>query len=274
MHLFKTILAITAVVFCTCGQPVYAQTQVQATLEIAVLGTFHFGPTRDLAAIRFEDIQSDKRQTEIIQVVDMLSAFQPDKVLLEYKYNNGDQLQEDYKNYLKGDYQLKVNERDLIGFRLAERLGHDSIFAVDHKLDLPFDTLVRYCEANDKMGDFGKFIEMVQAYTEAETQMLSEMSLPQYFAHMNQTEVDALANDLYLRATADFGEEGNEVGIEAAATWYKRNMYILKNIDRVTKTGERVLLIIGQAHRAVIRDYIEDREDMTYIEVSQFLRSN
>ena len=44
------------------------------------------------------------------------------------------------------------------------------------------------------------------------------------------------------------------------------------NIDRVTEAGDRLLLIIGAGHRAVLRDFFEDRSDIDYVEIREYLK--
>ena len=44
------------------------------------------------------------------------------------------------------------------------------------------------------------------------------------------------------------------------------------NIDRVAEAGDRLLLIIGAGHRAVLRDFFEDRQDMLYVEIQDYLK--
>ncbi len=271
----KVIASLCLCVLFMSAQPHEAVSQkagkTSTASEIAILGTFHFGPTNDLASIKFDDINTDKRQAEILEVVDQLAEYAPDKVLLEYTYENRTKLQSDYEAYLNGKYELRVNERDLIGFRLAEKLGHDSIYAIDYKLNLPFDSIVMYCQESGRMDEFNAFVKDIQDFTAEETKQLAAMTLSAFLVQMNTDQFDALTNDLYLNGTFSFGEEGREVGIEAASAWYKRNMYMLKNIDRVTNPGDKALLIVGQAHKAVLRDYVEDRVDMRFINAGELL---
>ena len=82
---------------------------------------------------------------------------------------------------------------------------------------------------------------------------------------------DLITNQLYLKDVLEFGESNNEVGVEATTAWIKRNLIILNNINKVANSEDRVLLIIGQAHRAIIKEYINNRNDMEYIEISDYL---
>lgn len=69
------------------------------------------------------------------------------------------------------------------------------------------------------------------------------------------------------------GSTDNEVGAEVSATWYHRNMIMLKNIaSYIESPQERLLVIVGSSHRAVIKDYIEDRVDLKFVEIADFMK--
>ncbi len=56
-----------------------------------------------------------------------------------------------------------------------------------------------------------------------------------------------------------YSDVETEVGIEASSIWWKRNMHILKNITQIIEDDkDRILVIIGAAHRAILKDFIKD----------------
>ncbi|MEM9525985.1 MAG: DUF5694 domain-containing protein, partial [Bacteroidota bacterium] len=76
----------------------------------------------------------------------------------------------------------------------------------------------------------------------------------------------------YLNSTAKFIDEHNNVGARFTAKWWERNIMIMSNIDRVTSPNDRILVIIGAAHRALLKDFFEDRQDVEYLEIQDYLR--
>jgi len=95
--------------------------------KIALLGTFHFGQTSDMAAIKMEDVLGERRQGEIMELVDLLVEYQPTKILVEYPFSKQDTLQDRYEKFLKGELIMTANETYQVGFRLAKKMGHTKV---------------------------------------------------------------------------------------------------------------------------------------------------
>ncbi len=246
--------------------------ETSSSPSIAILGMFHFGETSDLAAIDLKDLHSKKRQDEIKTIISQLEKYKPTKILVEYPMTYKDTLQKRYVHYLKGDYNLGDSETYQIGFRLAELLGHRKIYAMDYKLDLPFDDIVTHLTATNEMDKMNEMIVSVKNLMQEESQLLETMTLSSYLKRMNSGWFDGLANSLYLKEVLDMGSPDNEVGAKVSAVWYQRNMVMLKNITHyIEDPNERILVIVGSSHRAVLRDYIEDRTDLQFIEIADYL---
>jgi len=240
--------------------------------EVAILGVFHFGSTTDLSAINMENILGEKRQSEIKELITKIEKFKPSKILVEYPYSKTDKIDSIYNRFLSNEYSLTTNEIDQIGFRLAQNLGHNKLYGIDYRMNLPSAELFEYCQKNDQMENFKAFTNYIKIYTSNETELLSKMTLAEYFAHMNTDKTDRITNELYLKNTLSFGDIDNEVGANFTAMWYKRNLIILNNIAKVINgKNERVLVIIGSAHRALIKGFIENRNDIKYIEIGSYL---
>ncbi|MEM9324425.1 MAG: DUF5694 domain-containing protein [Bacteroidota bacterium] len=243
--------------------------------KIALLGVFHFaGSAGDIAAIQLEDPLGAVRQKEIKDLVAMLEEYRPTKILVEFPKDRQRELTQRFNDYLAADFELGVSETYQVGFRLAKALGHQDIFAIDHKLDLPMNEVVMYSQRTNQMQDFNEFVAGIQSLMSQETKKLRELTIAEYLAQMNSDSVDQVANELYLKDLLVFGDSTAEAGVEVAAQWWKRNMMIYKNItETIDKEEDRLLVIIGSAHRAVIKDFLLDRSDLEYVEVRQYLKA-
>ena len=240
--------------------------------SIAMLGMFHFGETSDLAAIKMKDLHGERRQAEIKELVNQLKAYKPTKILVEYPMKRKDTLQQRYEAYLKGNYKLGDSETYQLGFRLAEQLGHEKIYAMDHKMDLPFDALAQHLTKTNRMEEMQSMIEGINQLMAEETKSLEELTLSKYLKRMNSDWFDALANSLYLKEVLNMGSPEDEVGAMVSAVWWQRNMVMLKNVTSyIESPDERILVIVGSSHRAVMRDYIEDRVDLKFVEIAEYL---
>jgi hypothetical protein len=101
--------------------------------QVLLLGTFHF---RDANVDAYEpkhavNIMSAIRQREVEDLVDRLARFAPTKVAVEARAERQPQLDSLYREYRAGKWELAENEIYQIGFRLAKRMGHARVYAVD-----------------------------------------------------------------------------------------------------------------------------------------------
>ena len=78
--------------------------------DILLLGTFHFhNPGADLVKVKTFDVMTPKVQAELEAITDKINRFHPDKIFVEWPWNNQKGLDELYKAYLAGNYEQYVN---------------------------------------------------------------------------------------------------------------------------------------------------------------------
>ena len=112
-----------------------------AKAHVLVLGTFHMGnPGRDVLNMHVDDMLAPKRQAEIEQFGAALEKFHPTKIAVEASATDLEFARK-YSEYLAGNYSLKADEVDQIGLRMAKRLGHKQVYAVDVEGDFPFNAV-------------------------------------------------------------------------------------------------------------------------------------
>jgi len=57
------------------------------------------------------------------------------------------------------------------------------------------------------------------------------------------------------------------------ANWYKRNLRMFANLNRITEfPGDRVLLIVGSGHLGILRDFALDAPQYKLIEPTDYLK--
>jgi Family of unknown function (DUF5694) len=242
--------------------------------KVALLGVFHFGGSSgDLASMHMANPFGERRQNDISKLVAKLITYQPTKILVEYPKTKNELLKKRFLRYSSGKDTLGVNEVYQVGFRLAKQLKHAQLYPIDYQLDLPAEGLVEYCQRNNKMEDFENFIKYIQNYVQEENKKLERLSISDYLADINSDPSDRITNELYIKQSLVFGDSIKEAGAHFAATWWERNFIILKNIsETIDSKDERLLVIIGAAHRAVLKDLVMDRSDMEYVEIGEYLK--
>jgi len=229
-------------------EPPEEQPAVRTRAEVLVLGVYHLNnPGRDIFNTRADDVLSPGRQAEIAQVVAALEKFRPTKIAVEADVND-DRVAKRYAEYAAGQHELTRNETEQLGFRLARRLGHETIHPVDVDGEFPYPRLVKYTQATGRTTDFdalqGEFAERAEAFTA----YLASHTILETLLDMNSDERVAEDVGSYFRL-AEFGEPWDWAGADLVSDWFRRNMRIYSNIVQlVDSPNERVLVIYGAGH--------------------------
>lgn len=263
----------TACMFtCSFAQQKTEQRKVAiAKTRIALLGTYHFdNPNQDQFNINSDNVLSDKRQKEIAQLANMLAKYKPTHIALEF--NAADTAPDvKYQQYLKGGFTLGASEREQIGFRLAKMLGHKHIYAVDApdiRLDFePGELANEYGPLLEELGKTGGTV------INNINQWLTQYTIGEVLAKMNTPQFDKLNVGLYYKYLLPIGKDTKQPGLEAVTRWYKRNLFILHNIMKLTqnKSGNRVLVIFGQGHTSMLKQFLQYSDEFELVDIQQFL---
>ncbi|MDZ7777936.1 MAG: DUF5694 domain-containing protein [Bacteroidales bacterium] len=239
--------------------------------KISILGTFHYGSTGDVAAVRVDSIMGKQRQAEIKEILDSLKKYNPTKILVEAVTHKNPELNQKYRKYLAGTFDLKKNEIYQLGFRMASMMDHDTIYGIDYTLRQPFGEIQEFAENHGMDDRFENFVKNLRKKAERESEYIANHRLIDYYRKLNSDTSDRWNRSLYLQETLDYNHDSIYTGPKIAAIHYKRNLYITANVMRHAKPGECLLLIIGSGHRAVMKHFFQTRQDIDYVEVKQLL---
>ena len=245
----RTLLFLAILAMSTASWP-----QSNARPEILVLGTYHMNnPGHDIHNIQADDVLAPQRQQEIAQLIEVLKRFHPTKIAIE---SIGSRRVDQYADYLAGKYTLSSNEIEQIGFRLAKKLGHPTIYPVDENGDFPWKRLVNYAKANG-LGEKWEAMEAAgAANAKDEENFLRTHTVLEMLEHMNSDSAAAKGIAGYY-AYVPYGEPFEYAGPDLLAAWFKRNIRIYHNIVRLIESpSERILVIYGAGHLGWLRQNI------------------
>lgn len=243
----------------------------QVKTLIALLGVYHFdNPNQDQFNVKSDNVLTEKRQKEIESLVKELARFKPTCIALEFdkRRNLGDSL---YQQYVKGERPLGPSEAEQIGFRLAKYLGHPHIYAVDERrLELDFNPgplAAEFAPLLEQLSETGNTIigqinEWIKKY-----------SIGGVLSRLNQPELDKLNLDIYYRFLLPIGKDTLQPGINGVTSWYKRNLYVFHYIKQIIKKdkNERVLVIFGQGHTAMLKQFLQYSTEFELVDIQQYL---
>ncbi|WP_203292685.1 DUF5694 domain-containing protein [Maricaulis parjimensis] len=239
--------------------------------QIMVLGTFHFtGGGQDMINPEVDDFLAPHRQAEIADVLDRLEAFAPTRIAVELMPEHEARFNERYAAFRAGELELGVNERQQIGMRLAARLGHDRLYAVDAQGGMDFEAMMgSAAEAGQDalMADWETYIGEVQTYMSAMDSL--DNTILDRLIQENSAETSQY-HDLYL-LLAQMGSQENSAGAREMTNWWGRNLEIFANVARIAEPGERVLVIYGSGHKRLLDDFVDSAPNLQWVDPRPYL---
>ena len=237
--------------------------------QVLLVGTFHFAyPNLDAHKIAEEDqidVKSQEKQAEVRALLDYLARFKPTKIVVESGENTG-YLMRRYERWLKGEEELKRNERDQIGIRLMHRMELDTIYGCDagsilqeFGQDERFASVVPIFEEMFADYDWQSddlFDQLYNEFYDYETYLEKELPLLDVFKYMNRDDVIRRGHGAYLIGDFTLGEN---IGPDFLSMyWYNRNLRIFRKIQRLDiQPDDRVLVLFGAGHLGILQQQFE-----------------
>lgn len=236
--------------------------------KISILAIFHFEQKKlDLHDIEKTPEIDNKAIKDIQGVIDEMGKYKANKIALENNVYDR-KIGLDYAEYVAGRHLLDSGEKEQFGFRMAKTYGHKEIYGVDvHQPMYTLGPALEYVQKNQpRLLPFLADDEAIKKLSVA----LSKMTIAQGIKYVNSEEVEKIHRNLY-GALPEAGNAFLNYGAEATAEWYKRNIGIVANLSRLAEPGDRILLVIGHAHKGILRDLIKNNPRLEYVESSTFL---
>ena len=251
----------------------YGQEQV----DVTILGVHHFhNPGADMFNINQDNIKSPHRQNEVLELVEKLMKFNPSKVVIEKVY--GDTVQQElYEEFLtlRDESKLSENEKEQVGFRIAARQGHSNIYPFDFRQGMNLEELEKLAQKDPEVGaKFGGMMQEIGSFIQGINDTLQQSTILEFLTYMNEQASVDMNHQIYLRMLQMTGEDTYGAS-EAVTQWYGRNIRMFYNLNRIAdfdNENERILIIVGQGHKAILQDLIEDAPYYEYVDVQEYLK--
>jgi Family of unknown function (DUF5694) len=239
--------------------------------EVSLFGVFHFAnPGQDLVRVDQLDVSTGDNQAYLDGLAQRLCAFRPTIILLELDRAREPEIQSQLDAYLAGRLELGFNEVFQIGFRVAEACGVEKLYGFDEsEVGWRGDLLFEYLEksAPDVLEAVNNELAQLQEDTATAHR---ELGLRELLVRANDAGQDRINKDLYLLTNAVAAGSSFE-GADATARWWHRNIRMYANIQKYATTGERVLVIAGQGHTAVLKDFLNTDRRISAHDIRPYL---
>ena len=242
--------------------------------KVLVVGTFHMDYP-GLDALKTEesdqiDVLRDPKKSELDTLIAYLEKFRPNKIAIEAhpEWHAMDK----YREYRSGLHRDQRDERFQIGMRLADRFHLDTLFSVDAGAVYE-DWYARDSAYVSELGadyDFRSDDPVSERYMEwfrDDQARIKQTPLKDYFLEMNSPESHRYDYGAYLIGDFKLGE--NRGADMLALYWYSRNLRIFRNLQRAVKgPDDRILVVVGNGHAAVLRQLFEASPEFDFVELS------
>ncbi len=109
-----------------------ALAQGPAPIDVMVVGTYHMdNPGLDLANLKADDVLKPERQKELEALSAALADFRPTRIVVERIAKTPELHDPRYAEFTSPDLSKNRDERYQIAYRLAHRLRHKQVYAID-----------------------------------------------------------------------------------------------------------------------------------------------
>ncbi|SEN00311.1 hypothetical protein SAMN05192533_10810 [Mesobacillus persicus] len=211
--------------------------------EIILVGTYHFEEDEELI---------EKKEKEVIELVDYLAHYKPTKVAVEWEKSKDKDLNIEYKNS-NGDYS--IDEIQQIGFRLAKKLNHEKIYAVNWSGKISQEDMT---ELNASIqSSYPELLNTMKVISENAPDISLNTPLVNSFRKSNDKEATKELERMYLSFVTVTDNKEKMIGFDFLNKWLERVLMIFKNIVETSSSNDRTLLIIGSDHLWMLRKLFE-----------------
>lgn len=238
--------------FATIATPSLAS--AQQPIQVMVLGTYHMGnPGRDVHNMTAEDVRSPRRQQELETLAAALAEFRPTKIMIEKETEGPGFSVADYAAFTPATLAESRDERVQIGYRLARKLGHRTVYGIDEKGDdnepdyFPYGALVTYAEKNGRAEEFRGLSKPITDHIKEFERRQPNESIAQLLTSVNDLDSEIAGIGGYYRFLS-YGDGKDQPGAVLNAFWYMRNAKIFAKLINIAQPGDRLLVIYGSGH--------------------------
>jgi Family of unknown function (DUF5694) len=258
-------------------------------IEILVIGTYHFNnPGLDVAKYKVLDIMGEKPQKQLEEITSAIATFKPTKIFTEWEVKEQLTLDTLYNKYLQGNYFDYVatkypkrkfythNEIVQLAFRAAKKSNLTKVYAIDYQeTSFDFDSVMKYADTI-RLPNFKKEVMDDIKYIETKSNALfAENDLLQCLYYYNSDELRKLDIAWYVSKINYSDTSGTYVGAFLASEWYRRNLYMLANIQKQTESSDhRIMVLAGASHVSMFVDLLRHDPNFKIVELKDVVLKN
>lgn len=240
--------------------------------KIMVLGINHFS----------KDVLSTENQNGLIHLTEVLGKFQPTKIVLELQPKALAKMNQEYQNYVKDSSFIsdKYNEVYQLGFRLARKMSHDSIYLFDDQTEFigslegfTFDAFGAYAQENDA-GFYDRYLKEITDKFQNNQTILKQQNLLNQIVLRNSPMAQKFNAQRMHSFEIRVGIQKSWIGPDWLGRFYRRNIRMMANVMKFNRPEDRILIIVGDNHKWILDELFENTPDFELVSSWHLLLSH
>lgn len=223
--------------------------------KVLLLGLFHFdNPGLDAVKYKPVDVLRPDSQTYLLGLAERLARFAPTKVVLEFPEARDETINRRYADYLAGQPDLPRNEIYQLGFRVARLAQLKRVHGFD--VSAPAQEVKLWAYLSQEPEANARLMALIDAESRRQQALHATKTLKEILVTSNTEEEDRRNKGFYMLLNSVAADNRLFHGADASAHWWHRNLRMYALVQRYATPGERVLVIAGSGHTALLRDFL------------------
>ena len=280
-YIFR-FLVFTLLISCHENQKsgIEKKSEKPETLEVLIVGTFHFANFNpknngDLVQKKIRDVLTHENQTELENIALKIAEFNPDKIFVEESYKRQEKLDSIFSSFpISTDYKTtKRQETYQLAFRVAKKLNHKKVYAIDLRTDFPYGSLLTEMKKAKQFELIKKDeFELKNLEKSANELFSSDKTLSEIIFYYNEDKYRKDDINWYLSLANQGGELTNFVGSHLTSEWYRRNLHMYSIIQKSIENKDKKIMILGgSSHIAMFKDFIDYNPEWKTVELKEIM---
>ncbi|MEM9649679.1 MAG: DUF5694 domain-containing protein [Bacteroidota bacterium] len=260
----------------TAEEPTKANQETVPTddkVQVLNFATFHMGASSDANTVEFDE-ENQKNQQDAKAIAELFSAFKPTVICVEVPPSKNDELNENYRVYLKTPKKASTyyGEVGLVAFEVGRRNNIARLHGIDHKMEYNYNINSELTNLLDSI-TYNKFQADPLASVQDINPLEEEIPLVEKLKRINHPRF----LDFLITANADVlthvGTENGFEGADEAAKYYQRNPRIYANLNRIPlDSSDRVFILSGGSHTAFLNGFLKRSLKYEVVDTFEYLK--
>jgi len=241
-------------------------------VKVLNFATFHMGNSSDANTVEFDE-KDKKNQDDAKSIAQMISKFKPTIICVEVPADEQEELNIEYQKYLENPEVPSVyyGEVGLVAFEVARESGITQLHGIDYEMAYNYNIAGQIENAIDPNTITDFYGNLLKHYpelnvNEEELTLLERLRLgntPNFLDFLILTNADLLTH---------VGSKDGYEGADEAAKFYKRNLRIYSNLNRIPVTKEdRIFILSGGSHTAFLGEFMNRSPKYEVVNTLEYL---